>query len=945
MTETTKTPAVKKRKVFQVATELKLTTASLVEYMDSKGYDVKKKQLSLVTEEIYADILNKFDKARYQEFEAGAKKDSRQLRERELEEILATKPMEEKTDSEHKKIELPKFRATVIEEAKPAKKSKLEEVSPEVEEETAANKKKSSAKTEAKKSSKGIAKEDQQVTAEVELEKVSVETDAGEMVVGEPEAEIVLEAEPVKKRKIELPKAQTLKVIEKAPEKPKAVPPKVEAESKEESDDKPKKKKLRRKRSAIEYDKIGDEAVETPATAQEKAKKRTTSGEATAMPAAAKSGKKRRRRRSSKADTIEELTGTAAPEVKSKRRKKVDQKEVDAKIRETLAKISGPSKIRRSGKQKTDEVVEEGTPTIQITEFLTTQELANNMDVPVAEVIKVCIGLGMMVTINQRLDNDVVELIASELGFDVEFVSDTNEDDQLELAVEEDLLPRQPVVTIMGHVDHGKTTLLDYLRRTRVAEGEAGGITQHIGAYQVEYEESLITFLDTPGHEAFTAMRARGAQVTDIVVLVVAADDRVMPQTLEAIDHARAAEVPIVIAVNKVDKPGANPETIYQQLADHNILVEKWGGKYQSAEISAKFGQNIEGLLAEILVAADILELKADPSIRARGTVVESRLDKGLGVVATILIETGTLKIGDPFVIGQQYGKVRALYGDIGDKRTEAGPATPIQVVGFNGVPQAGDRMHVLESEKAAREISLNRQRNYREMSMRQIKSLTLDQVSERIKESELGLLPLIIKGDVHGSIEVLSDSLMKLSNNEVQVQIIRRGVGAIVEADVMLAAASNAIIIGFHVHPNIHARDLAREEGVEIRLYRIIHEVVDEVRSSLEGLLTPDKEERVQGTAQIRKVYRISRIGSVAGCHVMDGKIQRQSRVRLIRDGVEIWHGELSSLKRFQDDTKEVVQGFECGMSLQGYNDIHENDEIQAYEIVELARKLEETA
>ncbi|NQT35537.1 translation initiation factor IF-2, partial [bacterium] len=463
-------------------------------------------------------------------------------------------------------------------------------------------------------------------------------------------------------------------------------------------------------------------------------------------------------------------------------------------------------------------------------------------------------------------------------------------------------------------------------------------------AYEITSNASRITFLDTPGHEAFTAMRARGAQVTDIVVLVVAADDRVMPQTIEAIDHARIAGVPIIIAVNKIDKPSIDTEAIYKQLADINILVEKWGGKYQSVEISAKFGDGVDDLLEEILVAADILDLKADATVKARGVVIESRLDRGLGAVATVLIKNGTLKIGEPFVIGQHYGHVRAMYDEFGKTRDEAGPATPVQVVGFDGVPQAGDRMVVYSSEKEAREISHRRQRQYREMSLRQIKALSLEQVSRHLKEMDLRELPLIIKGDVHGSVEVLSDALMKLSTPEVGVQIVHRSVGGISESDVLLAAASRAIIIGFHVHPNPQARETARREGVEYRLYRVIHEIVDDVRKSLEGLLTPTQEEVLTGSIEVRKVYKISRIGKIAGCYVVEGKVMRNNKVRLIRDDVELWRGDLDSLKRFKDDAREVASGFECGLSLNGFNDIREGDRVEAFEIVETARKLEET-
>ncbi|MFN3821049.1 MAG: translation initiation factor IF-2, partial [bacterium] len=516
--------------------------------------------------------------------------------------------------------------------------------------------------------------------------------------------------------------------------------------------------------------------------------------------------------------------------------KRVDDKEVSATIKKTLAAMEDHSKKRYKRDKAASEMGGgEEFARLRVSEFITTAELANLMEVPVAEVIKKAMKMGMLISINQRLDRDQIELIAADFEVEVEFITE-EEFTELETEIRpENLQPRQPVVTVMGHVDHGKTTLLDYLRRTRVAESEAGGITQHIGAYEVDYKDNRITFLDTPGHEAFTAMRARGAQVTDIVVLVVAADDRVMPQTIEAIDHARAAGVPIIVAVNKIDKPNANPDAIYQQLSEVGVLVEKWGGKYQSAEISAKYGIGIDDLLAEILVAAELLDLKADPTVPARGVVVESRLDKGLGPVATILIQAGTLKVGDPFVCGQQSGRVRMLLNEKGESIPQVTPGKPAQVVGFDGVPQAGDKLSAVASEKEAKAIALKRQAQYRETAMRQLRSLTLNQMAKKLAEKEIKDLAIILKADAHGSIEALADGLMRLSNQEVSVNIVHKGVGAITESDVLLAAASQAIIIGFHVHPHPQARELARREGVEIRTYRIIHEVLEDVRKALE--------------------------------------------------------------------------------------------------------------
>jgi len=493
----------------------------------------------------------------------------------------------------------------------------------------------------------------------------------------------------------------------------------------------------------------------------------------------------------------------------------------------------------------------------------------------------------------------------------------------------------------MGHVDHGKTSLLDYIRRSNIIAGESGGITQHIGAYKVQYEGRHITFLDTPGHEAFTAMRARGAQITDIVVLVVAADDQVMPQTLEAISHAQAAKVPIIIAINKIDKPNAQPEKVRQQLADHNILVEDWGGKYQCAEISAKFGKNVDKLMDEILLLADLLELKAAVNCRAKGVIVDSKLDKGRGALASVLIERGTLKVGDYFVADQFAGKVRALLDERGNKIESGGPADPVVVLGFEGIPQAGENFFVTASEKEARGISMKRQQLQREQSFRQIKMMTLDQISDQIKFGEVKELPLVIKGDVHGSVEAIADSLMKLKSAEVGVSVIHRGVGAITEGDVLLASASHAVIIGFHVLANKKARELAQREQVEIKSYRIIYDVVDDVKQALEGLLRPEVKEQIEGEIEVREVFKVSAVGTIAGCYVQDGKIERTMKIKIYRGGVEIFDGELDSLKRFKDDVKEVASGFECGIKIKNFNDIKVGDVIEPYKIVETKRAL----
>ena len=646
------------------------------------------------------------------------------------------------------------------------------------------------------------------------------------------------------------------------------------------------------------------------------------------------------------------------PESKKRKRVKrfeIDQKEVKEAIRKTLlsmddTSVSARASMRRKKKKEREEAEErrieekeKDKSKLVVTEFIAVNELANLMGVQVSEVIAKCIGLGLMVSINQRLDVETITLVADEFGFEVEFEKEyTSEALEDIVDSQESLQSRPPVVTIMGHVDHGKTSLLDYIRRTNVVAGESGGITQHIGAYKVDVgNEKYITFLDTPGHEAFTAMRARGAQVTDIVVLVVAADDAVMPQTVEAINHAQAARVPIVIAINKVDKPGANIEKIKQQLADRNVLVEEWGGKYQCIEISAKTGLNVTNLLDLILLEADVLDLKANPERTARGVVVEAELDKGRGITGTILVQKGTLKIGDPFVAGIYYGKVRAMFDERGNKLTDAPPSTPLLVLGFEGAPQAGDTFVVLESEREAREIALKRQQLRREQDQKQIHHITLDEIAKQISIGGVKELALIVKGDVDGSVEALSDSLMKLTNEEVVVRVIHKGVGGISESDVLLASASNAIIIGFHVRPNLNARKLAETNKVDIRLYNIIYDAINEVKSALEGLLSPVLSEEITSTLEVRDTFKVPKFGTVAGCYVQEGKIARNNKIRLIRDGIIVHDGEITTLKRFKDDVREVDAGYECGLSIANFNDVKVGDIIEGYKIIETKKKL----
>jgi translation initiation factor IF-2 len=632
------------------------------------------------------------------------------------------------------------------------------------------------------------------------------------------------------------------------------------------------------------------------------------------------------------------------------------EEEVKNQIKETLERLQGKgskskaAKYRRdkrdSHRQRTDEeqkAIEEGSKTIKVTEFVTVGEIATMMDVPITKVIGTCMTLGIMVTMNQRLDAETLSIVADEFGYEVEFItSDIEEAIEIVEDREEDLVSRAPIVTVMGHVDHGKTSLLDYIRKENVIAGESGGITQHIGAYAVTLDNGQkITFLDTPGHEAFTAMRARGAQVTDIAIIVAAADDDIMPQTKEAISHAQAAGVPMIFAINKIDKPSANPEKIKEQLAGMNLLVEDWGGKYQSHDISAKVGTGVKELLEKVLLEAEILDLKANPTKPATGTVVEAQLDKGRGYVTTILVQAGTLKLGDYVLAGKNHGKIKAMYDERGHAVKEAGPSTPISILGLDGAPTAGDKFNCFEDEREAKQIAAKRTQLMREQSVRTQKHITLAEIGRRIALGQFKELNIILKGDVDGSVEALSDSFSKLSTEEIQINIIHKGVGAITESDVMLASASDAIIIGFNVRPAGNAKQLADKEEIDIRNYSIIYDAIDDLKDAMEGMLSPEMKEEITGTAEIREIFKVSKVGSIAGCMVTDGKIFRNSKIRLIREGVVIYTGELATLKRFKDDVKDVAKGYDCGIQIKNYNDIEQLDLIEAFQEVEVKKKL----
>ena len=638
-------------------------------------------------------------------------------------------------------------------------------------------------------------------------------------------------------------------------------------------------------------------------------------------------------------------------------KQEVSDEDVQKQIKETLARLTSKGAGNKKGakyrKDKRDmaagraqaelDAVAAESKLLKLTEFVTANDLANMMGLNVNQVIGTCMSIGMMVSINQRLDAETINIVAEEFGFKTEYVSaEVVEAIQEVEDAEEDLISRPPIVTVMGHVDHGKTSLLDYIRKANVIAGEAGGITQHIGAYNVKLSDGRhVTFLDTPGHEAFTAMRARGAKITDIAIIIVAADDAVMPQTVEAINHASAAGVPIVFAINKIDKVGANPEKIRETLATMNYLVEDWGGKYQCQEISAKQGLNVEELLEKVLLEAELLELKANPNRRATGSVIESTLDKGRGYVATVMVQNGTLKIGDVVLAGTHFGRVKAMFNERNQKVTEAGPAVPVQILGFNGAPQAGDIFHVMETEQEAREVANKREQLAREQGLRTQKILTLDDIGRRIAIGNFQELNVIVKGDVDGSVEALSDSLIKLSTPEIQVNVIHKAVGQISESDVTLAAASNAIIIGFQVRPSLAARRLAEKDGVEVRLYSIIYDAIEEVKDAMEGMLQPDIKEEIVGYLEVRETFKITKVGTVAGCIVKEGKIKRNNKIRIIRDGIVVYQGALGSLKRFKEDVKEVSTNFECGLNIDKFNDLKVGDLIESYEETEVKKQL----
>ncbi len=840
----------------------------------------------------------KKDKTKEKEIEAEEKK-AKEEKDKKEKEKVSEKIEKQEEKPEESKAEI--AAKTEEKEEKEPKKAETEEEKPKEEKPT----EKEEALPEEKKVEEKEEKEEIKETEEKE-DKIEEESNLHKIEYKKLEGPTIL-------GRMELPKAK------EASKKPVA-----------SSSDPNKSKKRKRKR--IKKEKSQEEASKQTTAAGTKPKEKTT----TAQPERGKKGKK-------------------APAKKAYVKPELSEEEISRQIKETLASLSGAGKSKASKyrrqkrdlvqqqRQKEVEASEQDQKVLQVTEFVSASELANMMEINVNEIIATCMSIGLFVSINQRLDAETISIVAEEFGFEVEFVSvDAQETIDEEEDNPEELEPRAPIITVMGHVDHGKTSLLDRVRESNIIAGEAGGITQHIGAYLVETEKNKkITFLDTPGHEAFTAMRARGAKVTDVAIILVAADDGVMPQTVEAINHAQAAGVPIVIAINKIDKPGANVEKVKEALANINILVEDWGGKYQSQEISAKEGVNIDKLLEKVMLEAELLDLKANPNKQAKGTVIEATLDKGRGYVSTVLVQTGSLKIGDIVVAGTAHGKIKAMFNERNARINEAGPSTPALILGLDSAPQAGDIFNVVKSEQEARSLATKRQQLIREQGLRTNKHITLDEIGRRIAIGDFKELNIIVKGDVDGSIEALSDSMLKLSSEHVQVNIIHKAVGSITEGDVLLASASNAIIVGFQVRPSLAARKLAEHEQIDIRLYSVIYNAINEIKSAIEGMLSPEIEEKIIANLEVRDTFKITKVGTVAGCMVLDGKIYRNSSIRVIRDGIVVYTGLLGSLKRYKEDVKEVSAGYECGLNIDKFNDLKVGDIIEAFETIEIARKL----
>jgi len=913
----------KKMRLNKVLRELNISLDRAVEYLESQGHEIEARPTTKVSNELYQILVDEFqtDKSKRvasKEASEEQKREKEKLR-REQERIQEEKERQRRRAEEER---LERERQKQLEEKEAEKKRTQTE-------------QKEAQKTKSERSHlPGITK-----VGKIDLD--SVEQKKSE------------KKEKTKKKKAEKPKKAKKKKEETPVQKKEEKPAEKEKAKKEEDKDESESSEvIETEYKVLEGLSFTGKKIDLDKFKKKKPKKKESKKRGS------RTRKKRRRISVDKPKGGKRKSRRRRKSAKPVKREEPTEEEVQKQIKETLEKLQGKSgrgkgaRYRRDRREERRKQLEEETQQkeqesqiLKVTEFVTANELATMMDVPVTDVISACMSLGLMVTMNQRLDAETLTIVADEFDYEVEFVSE-----ELEEAIQEDtesdpedMKPRAPIVTVMGHVDHGKTSLLDYIRSENVIAGESGGITQHIGAYGVELKSGKqITFLDTPGHEAFTAMRARGAQVTDVAIIVIAADDDVMPQTKEAISHAQAAGVPIVFAINKIDLPTADPENIKQKLAHMNLLVEDWGGKIQSQDISAKKGDGVDELLEKVLLEAEILELEADPNRIASGTVVEAFLDKGRGYVSTILVESGTLKKTDFVLAGTSSGKIKAMHDERGNEIDEAGPSTPVSILGLDGAPQAGDKFYVMTDEREAKDIASKRSQLQREQDVRTQRHITLDEIGRRIALGDFKELNIILKGDVDGSVEALSDSFQKLSTEEIQVNIIHQGVGAITESDVLLASASNAVIIGFNVRPTGNANEIASREEIDIRTYSIIYSAIDDLRDAMEGMLSPDVKEEITGNVEIRETFKISKVGTIAGCMVTSGKITRNSKIRLIRDGVVIYTGELASLKRFKDDVREVAKGYECGLQIKNYNNIQEGDVIEAFQEVEVRKKLQ---
>ena len=896
----------------KVLRELNISIDRAVEFLETKSIEIEKRPTTKITAEIYEILFDEFQTDANKRV-ASKEVSEAKLKEKEALRIEREREIEEKFQKEEAKKEIVKAKKT-LEGPKQVGKIDLEKTKNEQLE----------AKVESKKEAKSPVKEKvkEKTPKEARIEKKSAKP-VDKALAEEPQKDKKVTTQY---KKLSGPKSTGEKIDLAQFKKPKK-----KKEEKNKEDKKKEEKKLQSSSTDAKKKRRRISKVGSPTQNNEQASRDNRGG--------GKGNFKGRGQR--RPQTVKEEPSA---------------EEVQKQVRETLEKLQGKSSKGKGAKYRREkrdlhreqteldqEIAAAESKTLKVTEFVTASEVATMMDVPVTQIISACMSLGMMVTMNQRLDAETLSIVAEEFGYDVEFVKADIEESVEEVEDKpEDLKPRAPIVTVMGHVDHGKTSLLDYIRKENVIAGESGGITQHIGAYGVTLEDGQkIAFLDTPGHEAFTAMRARGAQVTDLAIIVIAADDDIMPQTKEAISHAQAAAVPIVFAINKIDRPTANPEKIKEGLANMNLLVEDWGGKIQSHDISAKTGDGIQELLEKVLLEAELLELTANPDKYANGTVVEAFLDKGRGYVSTILVQTGTLKVGDYVLAGKNSGKVKAMHDERGNNVIEAGPSAPVSILGLDGAPQAGDKFNVFEDEREAKQIATKRTQLQREQSVRTQRHITLDEIGRRIALGDFKELNIILKGDVDGSVEALTDSFQKLSTEEIQVNIIHKGVGAITESDVLLASASDAVIIGFNVRPMGNARQIADKEEIDIRMYSIIYDAINDLKDAMEGMLSPEFKEEINGNAEIRETFKISKIGTIAGCMVTNGKIFRNSGIRLIREGVVVYTGELVSLKRFKDDVKEVAKGYDCGIQIKNYNDINEGDVIEAFQEVAVKKKL----